>query len=363
MTEAIESQSKAWHAGNVAIGIKSTVANPEVKAARLLALDFTKGALVLIMVLYHWINYFVGIEWPYYRYLRFLTPSFIFVTGFLISTVYLSRSGEKAAVSKRLMVRAAKLLGVFIGLNLTRTVLLIVSSHGAPIPFPLNKSSIAGVFIFGTASSSQASKTAAFYILVPISYLLIVSAVLVAAHRKWRFVIQTTCALCVVGVMALGAQGYQCINLELVTVGLVGSSFGLFPIEKVNRAVNHPLAITAIYGCYLASIAVWNVPFPLLIVGTCLSVGAIYLVGLGRGLGSIRRQITLLGRYSLFGYIAQIAILQGLRAVFHRADRGYLAPAISLVATAALTTGATEALDRLRVRSGAVDRAYRAVFA
>src|SRR6184192_3526731 len=54
------------------------------------ALDFTKGMLVLLMVLYHWLNYFVASEGDFYRYLRFVTPSFIFITGFLISNVYLS---------------------------------------------------------------------------------------------------------------------------------------------------------------------------------------------------------------------------------------------------------------------------------
>lgn len=48
---------------------------------RIPALDFTKGALVLTMVLYHWLNYFVGVTGYYYRYLHFLTPSFIFITG------------------------------------------------------------------------------------------------------------------------------------------------------------------------------------------------------------------------------------------------------------------------------------------
>src|SRR6266404_5555429 len=61
------------------------------KSQRISALDFTKGALVLLMVLYHWINYFIGPQWKYYQYLRFLTPSFIFITGFMISNVYLSR--------------------------------------------------------------------------------------------------------------------------------------------------------------------------------------------------------------------------------------------------------------------------------
>src|SRR5579872_386052 len=54
---------------------------------RVPALDFTKGALVLIMVLYHWMNYFIVLDWTYYRYLHFLTPSFIFITGFMISNI------------------------------------------------------------------------------------------------------------------------------------------------------------------------------------------------------------------------------------------------------------------------------------
>src|SRR5439155_17798294 len=35
---------------------------------RVPALDFTKGALVLFMVLYHWLNYFVSPQGEMYRY-------------------------------------------------------------------------------------------------------------------------------------------------------------------------------------------------------------------------------------------------------------------------------------------------------
>ena len=57
------------------------------------ALDFTKGVLVLLMILYHWINYFVGISGPVYTYLRFIPPSFIFIAGFLIANVYPTKYG------------------------------------------------------------------------------------------------------------------------------------------------------------------------------------------------------------------------------------------------------------------------------
>src|SRR5882672_7395211 len=85
---------------------------------RIAALDFTKGAHVLIMVLYHWINYFIGPQWPYYFYLRFLTPSFIFITGFMISSVYLSKyDPADPRLSKRLFTRGLKLMAIFLALN------------------------------------------------------------------------------------------------------------------------------------------------------------------------------------------------------------------------------------------------------
>src|SRR5579884_4227563 len=83
------------------------------------AIDFTKGALVLFMILYHWLNYFFGPHGQFYDYLRFLTPSFIFITGFMISQILLRRyesSGRN--LPKRLFVRGLKLLMVFLVLNL-----------------------------------------------------------------------------------------------------------------------------------------------------------------------------------------------------------------------------------------------------
>src|SRR5271169_3039523 len=86
---------------------------------RIAALDFTKGALVLFMVLYHWLNYFLGLHGSIYRYLRFLPPSFIFITGFLISNAYLSKYAiSDPRLPKRLIVRGLKILGIFVFLNL-----------------------------------------------------------------------------------------------------------------------------------------------------------------------------------------------------------------------------------------------------
>src|SRR5262245_56150706 len=94
---------------------------PARKHAGIDAIDFTKGMLVLIMVLYHWLNYFVSTGGEFYRYLRFLTPSFIFITGFVIANVYVVGYGiGDPRVPRRLIQRGFKLLVLFVAINLIK---------------------------------------------------------------------------------------------------------------------------------------------------------------------------------------------------------------------------------------------------
>src|SRR5947209_8358962 len=118
------------------------------KVSRNPALDFTKGALVLIMVLYHWINYFIGPQWEYYQYLRFLTPSFIFITGFMISNVYLSKyetAGPR--LSKRLFTRGLKLMAIFLALNVARIFIVPVLGSSVVVQNLLAFRNIFTVFV------------------------------------------------------------------------------------------------------------------------------------------------------------------------------------------------------------------------
>src|SRR5579863_4200491 len=99
-------------------GIERKAAIGLAGPTRIDALDFTKGALVLFMVLYHWLNYFFGPHGQYYDYLKFLTPSFIFITGFMISQIQLRRyENSGRSLPKRLFVRGLKLLALFLVLN------------------------------------------------------------------------------------------------------------------------------------------------------------------------------------------------------------------------------------------------------
>src|SRR5688572_15112722 len=55
--------------------------------ARDCALDIVKGLLVVLMALYHGINYTAHLGLAF-KWLGFLPPAFIFITGLLLSIVY-----------------------------------------------------------------------------------------------------------------------------------------------------------------------------------------------------------------------------------------------------------------------------------
>src|SRR6266496_1590699 len=156
------------------------------KSLRNPALDFTKGALVLIMVLYHWINYFIGPQWGYYDYLRFLTPSFIFITGFMVSNIYLSKYAvADLRLPKRLFTRGIKLLAIFLALNATRFAVIPILGTGKLVHDPLDPSNLFAAFVSGNFPVVGA-KLVSFSILVPIGYLLMLSGALMFVYRLYR---------------------------------------------------------------------------------------------------------------------------------------------------------------------------------
>jgi peptidoglycan/LPS O-acetylase OafA/YrhL len=334
------------------------------KAQRNPALDFTKGALVLFMVLYHWLEYFVSTTGDFYRYIRFVTPSFIFITGFLISNIYLSKYEiTDPRLPKRLLERSLKILGVFVALNVVISV-LFSQSYSGQIQSSFSASNLVAIFVTGNTEIAGSGKAAAFYILVPISYLLLLSAGLLILGRSFKYIFQAVFVLCLGSILVLYGAGLKSPNLELVTIGLLGVLLGNVPIDKINRFAMHSYMIVAAYLCYLILIRIWDVIYPLQIMGVCLSVTLIYLVGAKEGEpGRARKYVDLLGKYSLLGYIAQIAILQVLYRSLRYLNPGVIKLLLSFFAAFALTIISVEVVDRLRARSTVVDRLHKAIFA
>lgn len=329
------------------------------------ALDFSKGILVLFMVLYHWINYFVGVRPQYYTYLLFLTPSFIFITGYMISHIHFQKYGTGSLrLPGRLLVRGLKLLGVFVGLN----VLI-----GLAMPSSLVRRSFAGsswptslfsVFVTGNITADQGGKTAAFMILVPIAYLLIVAAGLTVLCRRVKYAFHYASSLFMVSIFLLHWQGMHSFNLELLMIGLLGVVLGYAKREQIAAIVSHPYLLCALYGAYLVAISIWDVTLPVQTIGAVLTAIVIYVAGQSRGEpGNIRRRAILLGKYSLFGYISQITILQVLRRISWFSRHGVIVLLLSLLLGFVLTVVVVDLVDWSRMKSRSVDQLYRLVFA
>jgi uncharacterized membrane protein len=362
MTNSSQSQERFSAAQAITEGtprvLETTGKAAPAATTRIAALDFTKGALVLFMVLYHWLNYFLGPGGISYRFLRFLPPSFIFITGFLVSNVYLARyAATDSRIPKRLSVRALKILGVFIVLNLAIAFLVTGIRN-------LNASSYLSVFVLGNVHIVGIGKVAAFSILVPISYLLLLSAVLLVPYRSFKHTFHFVLATFVIGIVVLSALGYRSNNLEMVSVGLLGLILGFGSVDEINSYVRHPYILGVAYAAYLALLSVWEPNFLVHTVGVCLSVMVLYLLGTTRVAGSrIGSQIVLLGRYPLFSYIAQIAILQIMKRSLMFVELGVGQLIMTLAVAVALTLLSANVLELLRKKSRVIDRGYRFIFA
>jgi peptidoglycan/LPS O-acetylase OafA/YrhL len=357
-----ETRLRANRASVPGLGPQGIASSP--KPQRIAALDFTKGALVLIMVLYHWMNYFMVLGWTYYRYLHFLTPSFIFITGFMISNVYLSKyAAADPRLSKRLFTRGLKLMAIFLVLNLARAFVVSALGTGVLTRNPLDPGNVFTILVSGNLPVTG-GKLISFSILVPISYLLMFSGALMLPYRFYRYTFHIVCILCLLSILILRLADAQSFNLEFVTIGMLGVLIGFVPIAAINGFVRHPYTLAFAYLCYTIAITMWNVPFPLLVVGVFLSVMVIYLVGAsGSEYGAIKNEVVLLGKYSLFAYISQVAILQILSAGFHHVQLGVAGLGLSFSAAFALTILSVEMVDRARARMASVDRLYKVVFA
>jgi peptidoglycan/LPS O-acetylase OafA/YrhL len=324
-------------------------------ARRIDALDFTKGILVIIMVLYHWMNYFVtGHDWIY-KYLRFLPISFTFISGFLISQVYLSKyKGTDQRIPKRLLTRGVKLLAIAASLNLAPRIIHFGVFRAKADEWSLTQ--FAWDYFTGMRPIS-------FSVLVPIAYLLMSSAGLFYIAKYWRPAYNIWCLVLFVCSVVCEAKGINSGYLQTVSMGMLGVSVGHISLDKINRLLEHPFMIFFTYAAYLVGISLLTDSYLLQVFGVCVTLLVIYYCGTRdieeRAAGPIT---ILLGQYSLFSYIIQIVILQILRGSF----RALAASAgISLLALAICIGGtilSVAALKRAR-RTPAVNTLYKAVFA
>lgn len=339
----------------------STQAIPRLDSAvvtRNETLDFVKGSLVLVMVLYHWLNYFVTIDWDVYRYLRFLTPSFILITGFIVSHVYLGKySYDSPRLRSRLVQRGLKLLLLFIVLNVLVDRAAGGHANGLGPLTPSWTARANAIFIVGEGA-------AAFSILVPIAYFLMLAPFVLLASKRTGMSLSAIAATALAVTIGASVAGFSNSHLEFLSVALVGLAAGAVGFSRIDAMLRRPVWLVFGYLLYLAAITIWNVRFPLQVIGVCLSVALLYLIGVKwESGGVVQRHVVELGKYSLFAYITQIAALQLLRRGLRGADLVGAQLLVPFAVCLIVTVVAVRLMTEARSRSTVADSVYRTIFA
>lgn len=323
------------------------------------ALDFTKGALVLLMVLYHWINYFVSRTGDFYKYIRFITPSFIFITGFLLTNIYLARySPGDLRLHRRLIQRGAKLLVLFGILNIVVGYL----GHKGGITLGRGASAFAhtcyAVFVTGDRSA------VAFAVLAPISYLLLIAPLLLLCVKAGRGAFAALTLLFLSATYAFELLWMGNAYLELLAIGVLGMLLGLMSQKLLANISSASGWIVGANVLYLVVLTFWREVYPVQVIGVCCNVSLLYLLGTCMSSnGRVNYLIMELGQYSLLAYIVQIAVLLGIWKVLGRFELNLVTRCLALLCVVAVTVLWIRATHLARRKWPVMDLVYKWLFA
>lgn len=324
--------------------------------SRLDYMDLTKGVLVLLMVVYHSLNY----SSEYYlafRYFSFLPPSFIFISGLLIFEIYPEKyRNRRIEIYRRLWVRGGKLFALFVVLNIFAgpfTGKLQITSENLTLSNV--SSAFFSLFVFGTGRS------AVFEILLPIAYLLILSPLLLHACSRRPWLIYGMSISVFVICLWLNGTRWSSETLNLVSAGMLGLAMGSLHLASLAFLKSKHvlfLSIAAFVSYYPFSIH-YGYSYSIQIVGAAVSVIMLLSVSVKIGNGFLWRGLMLLGKYSLLAYIIQIVILQLIMRLAGRPAPGSSPFWMELFGTLALMTLTIIGIDWLRERSRLADSAYK----
>lgn len=320
------------------------------------ALDFAKGGLVLCMIAYHTLNYF-RYDVRLLRHLHFLPPSFIFIAGFLITHIYLPRTRScESKTYRRLTVRGLKVLGLFVTLNLSVHA-IFTTSYNRNLGLGVFFENLDALFVAGDR------RYLVFGILLPISYLLLLSGLFLRLTRTIHYILPIISGGTYLACLFLSNNGQLTFNLDLVSMGLLGMVAGLASKSSIVQFTSNLVPIVTAYVGYSLAVIVWYPTYFINTFGVILALLLLYAIGRRVppwGLAS--SFMALLGNYSLFSYLFQIAVLQ---AIF-RSSRNFTMlegdVLIPFALTVAITIGAIKALDLARLRSPFVAWIYKLVF-
>lgn len=332
-----------------------TNAEPSTRDA---AFDAVKGVLVVLMVIYHVLSIATTAGAEAFRYIRFISGSFILISGFVVVRFMWDRFARAPHdTSLRLVQRGGKVLLIFAALNLAIHASGFGNAAKAQLGAQGFVENAATIFLRGDGRLSS------FLILLPIAYLLMLAPLFLAIARRGPALVSGTLLLAALALAA--ASGEPAPVAGFLLVGLCGLCLGTPVLAERLVGARRPGLPAALVGLLLTLWLAGRYGGPLVLY--CIGVACVlrfmydalrWLPERWLGLAA------LVGRYSLPAYIAQILLIQ---CVFRVLGGERAAPDWRTFVFAAAIAAANVALcvltERLRSRSSVIDRTYRWVFA
>lgn len=351
MIAQAQSTVRSGHRAFIATAPSATAA-PAPKSQRDEGLDWVKGTLVVLMVVYHSLNYS-----PYshlsFAYIGFLPVSFIFIAGFLLTNSYLARYDVKDwRLHRRLVIRGAKLLVIFTVLNVA--LYFVAFGHEFLDRFSDN---LQLIYI------GAAGHVASYPILTSIGYLLLLAPVLLVIGSRHRAVLPGLAVALVLFCSFMEWRSAVSYHLGMISAGIIGTAFGFVPLRQITGFARKTLVVLGLYCVYRTASYVVGEPYALQLAGVVATLLLLYGVALKLPVGAqVFKQVVLMGRYSLLGYIMQLAFIQVAVRLFGPFASPLAVAILTLVALIA-TWSITFIVDRLRAKARFVDVTYKAAFA
>ena len=278
--------------------------------SRIVSIDFAKGTLVLLMVVYHSLNYLQYGTLPH-DILIFLPPSFIMITGFIVSHMYIRKyEGNLRTISLRLCVRSLKIFLLFVALNVAARHIWSVNHYGVALHLDNFKNELIQIFLIGVPWIS------AFDILLPISYTLATAIIVVRVQSilpYFSLILAVSVFLLCILLENLSLSIY---NLNMLSAGFIGMAVGLLPQGILGRIRPSLAFVAALIVLYIILYRIIEDHYFTQMLFTVFALAIIFSIGSRIDPKSLlTRQVVLVGRYSLLSYIIQIFFLQLLNPI------------------------------------------------
>jgi hypothetical protein len=162
----------------------------------------------------------------------------------------------------------------------------------------------------------------------------------------------------------LEKMGLSSLNLALLSAGILGMALGLVPIEAIDSFARKWVLVLLLYVLYQLCSWTFGEIYSVEIFGAVASVLLLYTFAVHLDLSAwTGRQLLFLGRYSLLGYLTQIALIRAIVNVAGGKPEHWAGVIVTGALTTVLLFLVVHLVDSLRRRSWPVDAIYKGVFA